>query len=170
MPISRYTMAFASVVFISGALALPASAATAAPHQPSVVGHLSQDGGPGSDILKGGGSGGDGRNPYRDPNGGAYGPDTCLPGYVWRDSFDGDTLCVTPEERQLFHDKADPHRQPGGGVYGWNTCSQGYVWRESYKGDLLCVTPQERDAAQARRISDLWLMHRPRPDLDVTKH
>ncbi|MEV7523203.1 hypothetical protein [Streptomyces sp. NPDC091371] len=23
----------------------------------------------------------------------------CPPGYVWRDMWDGDTLCVTPEER-----------------------------------------------------------------------
>ncbi|MFF4646535.1 hypothetical protein [Streptomyces sp. NPDC001389] len=57
--------------------------------------HLSKDGNADtSDILGQGGSGGN--NPYRDPNGGAYGPDTCQQGYVWRDSFDGDTVCVTP--------------------------------------------------------------------------
>ncbi|MGW0366841.1 hypothetical protein [Streptomyces sp. NPDC002990] len=148
MSISRYTMAFASVVFISGAIALPASAATAAPHQPSVVGHLSEDGN--SDPLVGGEGGSGGNNPYRDPNGGAYGPDTCLQGYVWRDSFEGDTVCVTPEYRQYVHD-LNPHRQPGGGVYGPYTCSQGYVWRESHEGDTLCVTPQERDVAKAGR-------------------
>ncbi|MEU7729667.1 hypothetical protein AB0B78_31195 [Streptomyces sp. NPDC040724] len=38
-------------------------------------------------------------HPNRDPNGGAYGPDTCLQGYVWRESSDGDTFCVTPAER-----------------------------------------------------------------------
>ncbi|MBT2482994.1 hypothetical protein [Streptomyces sp. ISL-94] len=105
MSISRYTMAFASVVFISGAIALPASAATAAPHQPSVAGHLSQDGNgdPGGLIGAGGGSGGN--NPYRDPNGGAYGPDTCLQGYVWRESYEGDLVCVTPQERDMA--KAD---------------------------------------------------------------
>lgn len=51
--------------------------------------------------LLGGGGGSD--NPYRDPNGGAYGPDTCRQGYVWRDSFDGDTHCVTPAERDAAH-------------------------------------------------------------------
>ena len=35
----------------------------------------------------------------RDPNGGPYGPDTCLPGYVWRDAFEGDHVCVTPDVR-----------------------------------------------------------------------
>ncbi|WP_329391384.1 hypothetical protein OG625_40310 (plasmid) [Streptomyces sp. NBC_01351] len=42
-----------------------------------------------------------GGNPHRDPAGGAYGPDTCKQGYVWRESFDGDTQCVTPAERDV---------------------------------------------------------------------
>jgi len=33
------------------------------------------------------------------PRGGPYGPDTCLSGYVWRDAFDGDHVCVFPETR-----------------------------------------------------------------------
>jgi hypothetical protein len=32
-----------------------------------------------------------------DPNG-AYGPLSCKQGYVWRDAFDGDGICVTPRE------------------------------------------------------------------------
>jgi hypothetical protein len=28
-----------------------------------------------------------------------YGPDTCLPGYVWREAFPGDHVCVTEETR-----------------------------------------------------------------------
>lgn len=57
----------------------------------------------GGSVLSGasGGSGTDMNNPYRDPAGGAYGPDTCRQGYVWRESFDGDTQCVTPEERDV---------------------------------------------------------------------
>ncbi len=35
----------------------------------------------------------------REPNGGASGPDTCKQGFVWREAFDGDTICVTPGER-----------------------------------------------------------------------
>ena len=34
----------------------------------------------------------------RDPAG-AYGPKTCIPGYVWREAFEGDVTCVTPQRR-----------------------------------------------------------------------
>jgi hypothetical protein len=33
-----------------------------------------------------------------DPNG-AYGPYTCIAGFVWREAFDGDVVCVSPERR-----------------------------------------------------------------------
>ena len=55
----------------------------------------------------------------------------CASGYVWRDNFDGDTLCVKPE---LRHKLAD------------GSCRAGYVWRDSFDGDAVCVTPAERDA------------------------
>ncbi len=35
----------------------------------------------------------------RAPGGGAWGPDTCRQGYVWRDAFPGDHVCVTVESR-----------------------------------------------------------------------
>jgi hypothetical protein len=73
----------------------------------------------------------------------------CKPGYVWRDKFDGDALCVTPAERDAAHAE-NPNRQPGGGAYGPNTCKPGYVWRNKFDGDALCVTPAERDAAHAK--------------------
>jgi hypothetical protein len=34
----------------------------------------------------------------KDPNG-AYGPDTCVSGMVWREAVPGDQVCVTPERR-----------------------------------------------------------------------
>jgi hypothetical protein len=34
-----------------------------------------------------------------DPGDLPYGPDTCIQGFVWREAFDGDTICVTPGER-----------------------------------------------------------------------
>ncbi|MFF8271840.1 hypothetical protein ACF059_31365 [Streptomyces sp. NPDC016562] len=125
---SRYLLAFASAAFISGAIAVPASAATAPAAPSAVAGVLSDIPGTNDDtteyggytgpsdtggILRGGsgGKGGNddtteyggntGANPYRDPVGGAYGPDTCLQGYVWRESYDGDTQCVTPAERDV---------------------------------------------------------------------
>ncbi|MGW7455277.1 hypothetical protein [Streptomyces sp. NPDC054787] len=124
---SRYLLAFASAAFISGAIAVPATAATT-PTAPSQVADVLTDipgtnddtaeygGNTGQkdsgkvynnehgDFIGGliGGNGGSaGNNPNRDPAGGAYGPDTCKQGYVWRESFVGDTECVTPEERDL---------------------------------------------------------------------
>jgi len=38
---------------------------------------------------------------------GAYGPDTCRQGYVWREAFPGDHVCVTPAQRaRARHDNA----------------------------------------------------------------
>jgi len=33
------------------------------------------------------------------PRGGPYGPETCSQGYVWREAFEGDTVCVDPPTR-----------------------------------------------------------------------
>ena len=38
-------------------------------------------------------------NERRSPNGGAYGPNTCKQGFVWREAFNGDVVCVTPQSR-----------------------------------------------------------------------
>ncbi|OBK46810.1 hypothetical protein [Mycobacterium sp. 1081908.1] len=32
--------------------------------------------------------------------GGAYGPKTCVSGLVWREGYDGDAVCVSPQRRQ----------------------------------------------------------------------
>ncbi len=77
-----------------------------------------------------------------------YGPDTCKDGYVWRDIYPGDHVCVTPESRaQAAHenDVAGARVDPTG-PYGPNTCKDGYVWREAYAGDKVCVTPERRAA------------------------
>jgi len=36
----------------------------------------------------------------RDPKGGPYGANTCQSGFVFRDAFDGDQVCVTIETRK----------------------------------------------------------------------
>lgn len=47
---------------------------------------------------------------HRSPNGGAYGPNTCRSGYVWRDAFNGDGVCVVPAVRdQAHYDNAHDH-------------------------------------------------------------
>jgi len=74
---------------------------------------------------------------------GDYGPDTCLEGYVWRDAFAGDHVCVTGAARtQAAADNraAAGRRNPNGGPYGPDTCLMGYVWREANSTDHVCVS------------------------------
>ncbi len=41
-----------------------------------------------------------------DPSG-AYGPQSCVYGYVWREAFGGDYVCVTPAQRsQVAYDNS----------------------------------------------------------------
>ena len=58
----------------------------------------------------------------------------CASGRVWRESFEGDALCVKLDER--FR-KAD------------GICRSGYVWRDLFNGDGVCVTPKEKNKAWA---------------------
>jgi len=88
--------------------------------------------------------------------------DTCLQGFVWRDAFRNDHVCVTPDTRERAardNSQATARREPGGGQYGVDTCRQGYVWRDAGPNDRVCVTPETRaetaaDNAQAaaRRV------------------
>jgi|GEM_PF-1632818 len=83
-----------------------------------------------------------------------YGPDTCVIGFVWREAFDGDRVCVTSATRtQTARDNslANSRRNPNGGPYGPDTCLQGFVWRDANSGgvDHVCVTPDVRSQAAA---------------------
>ena len=52
----------------------------------------------------------------RDPKG-ASGPNTCKPGYVWREAFEGDAVCVVPERRQeTWKQNAAANMGPTGGM------------------------------------------------------
>jgi hypothetical protein len=76
-----------------------------------------------------------------------YGPDTCSQGYVWREAFPGDHVCVVPRMRDQAasdNSQAAARRQPGGGAYGPDTCRAGFVWREARPRDHVCVTPETR--------------------------
>jgi hypothetical protein len=91
-----------------------------------------------------------------------YGVDTCVQGYVWREAYPGDHVCVKPQTRtQAANDnaQANSRRSPNGGPYGPSTCLQGYVWREARVGDLVCVPTETRSqtatdnaAAASRRV------------------
>ncbi len=101
-----------------------------------------------------------------------YGPDTCKVGYVWRDAFTGDHVCVTGATRtQAANDNkmASQRRSPTGGSYGPDTCKVGYVWREATPSDHVCVsgitrtqTKRDNSLAQSRRDPSCAL---PRPNI-----
>jgi hypothetical protein len=82
----------------------------------------------------------------------AVATDRCKEGYVWREAYPGDHVCVTPQVRaQTVEDnnQADARREPGGGAYGPNTCRSGFVWRDARPGDYACVTPATRSQVAA---------------------
>lgn len=80
----------------------------------------------------------------------AYGPDTCVQGFVWREAGPNDRVCVAPDIRdqtRADNAQAGARRSPNGGAYGPDTCLQGYVWREAFPGDHVCVVPATRTRA-----------------------
>lgn len=75
-------------------------------------------------------------------------PDTCLEGYVWREAYPHDHVCVTPIVRdQAAADNrlAAARREAQGGAFGPDTCKPGFVWREAWADDHVCVTPEVRE-------------------------
>jgi hypothetical protein len=90
----------------------------------------------------------------------AYGPYTCKAGFVWREAFSGDKVCVTPTDRDTARsENANAWwRTTGTGNPAW--CVSGYVWREARPTDYVCVPPASRDrersndAAAVQRLED----------------
>jgi hypothetical protein len=70
----------------------------------------------------------------------------CRTGYVWREAYSGDYVCVDPSQRDqaAADNAAAASRVDPNGAYGPNTCVQGYVWREARPSDLVCVEPWVR--------------------------
>jgi hypothetical protein len=92
----------------------------------------------------------------------------CLRGYVWRQAYAGDYVCVTPATRTqaaIDNAAAADRITGGGGAFGAYTCQPGYVWRQVVPADYVCVTPGTRaqavaDNAQANNrvaLLSLWL-------------
>jgi len=92
----------------------------------------------------------------------------CLRGYVWRQAYAGDYVCVTPATRTqaAIDNAAAAGRIAGrGGAFGAYTCQPSYVWRQVVPADYVCVTPGTRaqavaDNAQANNrvaLLSLWL-------------
>ena len=82
----------------------------------------------------------------------AYGPDTCINGYVWREATPDDHVCVVPAVRAATRrDNAQAPYRVSATIHhsGPDTCRNGYVWREALPTDHVCVLPQVRDQARA---------------------
>jgi hypothetical protein len=93
-----------------------------------------------------------------------YSAYTCKSGFVWREAFPNDFVCVTPQIRsQTAADnaQASTRRSPNGGAYGPNTCKSGFVWREARPSDLVCVLPQAREQARSDNASAVFRMVAP---------
>jgi hypothetical protein len=83
-----------------------------------------------------------------------WGPNQCLPGYVWRVTTPDDLVCVLPEVREqaaFDNAQADERRDPDCETedceFGPDQCLPGYVWRVTTPDDLVCVEPAVRDQA-----------------------
>jgi hypothetical protein len=76
----------------------------------------------------------------------ASGPGPCPAGFVLREAYAGDRICVSPgvREQTITDNSAAPsHTNPEG------LCTQGYVWRRAIPSDHVCVTPASRAQAQS---------------------
>ena len=80
--------------------------------------------------------------------------DTCSSGYVWREAFPGDHVCVTPATRaqaKYDNDHSAEHIDPASlvnAITGGETCLAPYVPREASPSDQVCVLPETRAQAQ----------------------
>ncbi len=102
-----------------------------------------------------------------------YGPDTCKSGFVWREAYPGDHVCVEPQRRSDAAEDnrlAVSRRSPASGAYGPNTCRAGFVWREARQGDFVCVTPETRAQTSAdNQAADTRLARSQATDRQATR-
>jgi hypothetical protein len=72
-------------------------------------------------------------------------PNTCKAGYVWREAFPGDVVCVLWSSGSRDTVQAENRAAAGRTVPGQIWCLNGFVWREARPSDLVCVPPAARD-------------------------
>jgi hypothetical protein len=78
-------------------------------------------------------------------------PRTCKSGFVWREAYPGDVVCVEPSQRDqaAADNAAAPSRVDPSGASGPHSCVSGFVWREAHPGDVVCVEPWVRSQVAA---------------------
>lgn len=70
-----------------------------------------------------------------------YAAAKCKQGFVWREAYKGDYVCVVPQSReQARKDNMEAKSR----IEKGEKCKQGYVWREAIRKDRVCVTPEIR--------------------------
>jgi hypothetical protein len=70
--------------------------------------------------------------------------DACIPGYVWREAFTGDHVCVTPDtSERAKSDNAKAAELRAKTDSG--ECLQGFVWRLANAEDHVCVPQMTRE-------------------------
>jgi hypothetical protein len=72
-------------------------------------------------------------------------PQGCRQGFVWREAYAGDDVCVTTKTRSATsaqNREADTRKRSG-----LEECREGYTWRLAGPNDHVCVPPE--DALQA---------------------
>lgn len=74
-----------------------------------------------------------------------FGANTCAGGFVWREAFAGDLVCVTPQARTTARN--ENAAGPANTAPGSQFCRSGFVWREARPSDLVCVVPAARSRA-----------------------
>jgi hypothetical protein len=89
--------------------------------------------------------------------------DECADGFVWREAFPDDHVCVSPQVRDMVkrqnHDAGQFTTQEG------QECAPGYVFRMAGPRDQVCVTEDERDQAeQDNRMAETRLKSTQVPD------
>jgi hypothetical protein len=70
-------------------------------------------------------------------------PDACAKGYVWREAFEGDHICVTPDTRERA--KLDNANSAEFREKDSDTCIEGFVWRLANLNDHVCVPQTTRE-------------------------
>jgi hypothetical protein len=93
---------------------------------------------------------------------GAFGPETCANGFVWRGACrPNDHVCVAPAvASQAAADNSAAASRRVGGAFGPDTCANGFVWRQACgPQDHVCVTPatQQQAATDNQWIPNLGL-------------
>ncbi len=69
--------------------------------------------------------------------------DKCLKGYVFREAFKGDNICVVPYDKNAAKHQNMLHAERS--INSKDECPEGLVPREIKKSDRLCVTQQEKN-------------------------